>query len=206
MWWRDGLWLAGIDTTAHTFEEASGSRTHGVRLPAGTIPAVLRDSAAVAVDQRLELSQVLTPSTVARLTDAFRSWPDERGGLLVAVSRLLQEAPVDGDAVRASRLLVAASARGVPVAETARELGWSPRRLHRFAVTTFGVSPVMLRQLVRLRRARRLLASGRAATEAATIAGYSDQAHLTREVVRFTGMTPARLHAGQRAPRTHPGS
>jgi AraC-like DNA-binding protein len=171
--------------------------TYGVRLPAGTISAVLRDSAASAVDQRVELGQLLDMSTVSRLTDAVGCSRDKRGAVLDAAAQLLRDAQVDRSTTRACSRLADASAREVPVAEIARRFGWSPRRLHRFSVENFGVSAVTLRQLLRFRRARRLLARGMTPAEAATLAGYSDQAHLTRETVRFAGATPSRLHTPQ---------
>lgn len=194
MWWRDGLWIAGIDTTHHTFEESPGGTTYGVRLPAGTIAPILRDSATLAVDERLKLSSVLAAPTESRLRDFVDAAPDKRAAVSSVATLLLREAQVDLGTRRACLMLVEASARAVPVAEIARQFGWSSRRLHRFCSQNFGVSPVTLRQLLRFRRARRLLTGGTAPAETAAIAGYSDQAHLTREVARFAGVTPRRLH------------
>jgi AraC-like DNA-binding protein len=47
----------------------------------------------------------------------------------------------------------------------------------------------------RVRLARRLLASGRSPAEAAALAGFADQSHMTRAFVRHFGVTPGRYRA-----------
>ena len=59
-----------------------------------------------------------------------------------------------------------------------------------------GMTTRAFRRECRLRRAMLLLSEGARPLEAAMGAGYADQAHLTRELKRETGMTPARFRAG----------
>ncbi|HEX5380120.1 MAG TPA: AraC family transcriptional regulator [Phenylobacterium sp.] len=60
----------------------------------------------------------------------------------------------------------------------------------------FGVSPSELKQRAMASRALQAVANGRPPVQAAWDAGYSDQSHMTRALVRFVGLPPARL--GQR--------
>jgi AraC-like DNA-binding protein len=55
-----------------------------------------------------------------------------------------------------------------------------------------GVTPGGLHSLVRARRAKDLLALGRSPKEVAALAGFADQAQLTRHLKSLWGITPAR--------------
>jgi AraC family transcriptional regulator len=58
----------------------------------------------------------------------------------------------------------------------------------------FGLSPSEHRRRGRLRRAGRLLADSKVTlVDAAMAAGYSDQAHMTRDLRSATGLTPRGL-------------
>jgi AraC-like DNA-binding protein len=53
----------------------------------------------------------------------------------------------------------------------------------------------MLDGVLRLRRAMRLIRRGWTLVATAALAGYADQAHLSREIQRLAGMSPARFSA-----------
>jgi AraC-like DNA-binding protein len=55
---------------------------------------------------------------------------------------------------------------------------------------TYGLAPSAYQRQLRLRAARRLLARGVAPADAAALAGFADQAHLTRWFRRCYGITP----------------
>ncbi|WP_310738132.1 AraC family transcriptional regulator [Microbispora sp. H10949] len=61
--------------------------------------------------------------------------------------------------------------------------------------TAFGTSPTRFRTMRQLDRARRLLRDGVPLSETAQLAGFADQAHLTRMFKRTYGLTPARWTA-----------
>nr|WP_225311558.1 AraC family transcriptional regulator [Microbispora cellulosiformans] len=61
--------------------------------------------------------------------------------------------------------------------------------------TAFGTSPTRFRTMRQLDRARRLLRDGVPLSETAQLAGFADQAHLTRMFKRTYGLTPARWAA-----------
>src|SRR5690606_32137193 len=87
--------------------------------------------------------------------------------------------------------LIEASGGRVTVAEVADRVGWSRRHLGERFRQEIGLSPKAAARVVRFHRARRLLATGgRGLAEVAAVAGYADQAHLTREFKDLAGATP----------------
>ena len=110
--------------------------------------------------------------------------------LLDAVRR--HEAPsLRPEVARAMALLT----RGVPVAATAGDVGYSRRRLGTLVHDEVGVTPKTFQRLARFSRAharmRRAALAGQVSV--ATVAaetGYADQAHLAREWTGFAGCSP----------------
>ena len=78
-----------------------------------------------------------------------------------------------------------------PVTITERSV---QRRFLRATGLTYGT----VRQIERAERTVALLTSGTSILDAVEIAGYSDQAHLTRSLQRFLGKTPGRLMLAKR--------
>ena len=76
--------------------------------------------------------------------------------------------------------------------------GLSPRTAQRHFLRATGLTHGAARQIERARRAAHLLANGAPVMDAVRHAGYFDQAHLTRSLRRFTGMTPARIARAER--------
>jgi AraC-like DNA-binding protein len=76
------------------------------------------------------------------------------------------------------------------LAAAARRLGASPEHLIRVFRAQYGVPPHRYLTSIRVDRARRLLLGGMRAVDAATAAGFYDQAHLTRHFRRVLGTTP----------------
>lgn len=98
------------------------------------------------------------------------------------------------DTARVDRALARIEAAGgvLDVGSLARELGCSHKHLIALFHDQVGVGPKLLSRLVRFEHVMRE-ARGKLATPWADLAvahGYSDQAHLAREVKRFTGLTP----------------
>nr|WP_255704449.1 helix-turn-helix domain-containing protein [Erythrobacter sp. SN021] len=90
------------------------------------------------------------------------------------------------------------SARGT--ADAARELGVSIRTFQRVVNEAMGRSPAWWRRLARVRRVAAKIASIQARqdslVEMAVDAGFSDQAHMTRELQHWLGTTPGQLRRG----------
>lgn len=72
----------------------------------------------------------------------------------------------------------------------AAAIGVSPQRLRALARRDLGMPLTRWRIWMRLRRAVEALQSGVPLAEAAVIAGFSDQAHLTRQMREMMGLTP----------------
>lgn len=98
----------------------------------------------------------------------------------------LRAAHLGADIVRAWQLLTA----GNHVSRVADEVGWSRRHLANRVRSEFGVSPKQLGRLARFQHASHMVQSGMPLAEAAYMAGFADQAHLSREWKAFAGRSP----------------
>ncbi|MGW4153815.1 helix-turn-helix domain-containing protein [Micromonospora chersina] len=119
-------------------------------------------------------------------------WPESSiTGVLedVALDRLRAAGGPDPIGTRVAARLAA----GATVAATAAEVGLGARALHRRSRLLFGYGPKTLARILRMRRALDLARSGAPLAEVAVLAGYADQAHLTREVKELAGVPPTRL-------------
>lgn len=110
--------------------------------------------------------------------------PDE------SVSRILG---LIGRDRRVEEALSAVATLPASVADVALLLGVSARTLERLLLGRTGATPVFWTQLVRVRAAARYLAAGERFVEVALRAGYADQAHLSRSVRRWFGVSPGEL-------------
>lgn len=100
---------------------------------------------------------------------------------------------ITSDRLDRARDYVQAHAFGrIALADVARECGVSPQHLSARFRARFGVPVHRFQTLLRLDRARRLLAAGASAGDAAAACGLSDQSHLTRHFRRYLGTTPGR--------------
>jgi AraC-like DNA-binding protein len=97
---------------------------------------------------------------------------------------------------RARDYIRAYAVRGVSLAEVARHCAVSQQHLSARFRARFGVPLHRFQTLMRLDHARRLLARGVPAGEAAIASGLTDQSHLTRHFRRYLGITPGRYGSG----------
>lgn len=123
------------------------------------------------------------------------SW-DARFALLdrALAARLADAAPGRPEVAWALGRMVE-SAGGAPIGGLAGELGWSHRRLIARFRDEVGLAPKLTARIVRFERLQALLAGDPTLewARAAAACGYSDQAHLAREVRELTGLTPTGL-------------
>ncbi len=89
------------------------------------------------------------------------------------------------------RAAVAESDPGASPTALAEMIGLSPARLREIAVRDFGVPPSKLLQWLQLQRAIDALRQSRSLADASAAGGFSDQAHFTRRLVEWFGVTPA---------------
>jgi len=69
----------------------------------------------------------------------------------------------------------------------------SPRSVQRRFVQATGLTQGSIRQIERARHATMLLQQGVSILDSVDLAGYADQAHLTRSLKHFIGKTPAQI-------------
>lgn len=111
----------------------------------------------------------------------------------VAVQRIASEHRA---VQRALDYLRAQPAENVSLEKLACEAGLSPFYFCRVFHQQTGLSPHAYQTLVRVRRAKSLLAKRVPIPQAAVEAGFCDQAHLTRHFKRIYGVTPGRYLGG----------
>jgi AraC-like DNA-binding protein len=177
----------------------------GVRFQPGTalpLPTVLDDL----VDQRLGLAQ-LWGGSVDRLVEVMALAGTPEQALRFLQAHLLQEFrsavrvdPLVGEAVKALMPW-----HPVNIDTVANHVALSASQLRRRCLEAVGVSPKVLQRTLRFQGFLALAQAGVAATGRrgadgvaglAVDAGYADQAHLSRECVRLTGLTPRQLLGG----------
>lgn len=98
--------------------------------------------------------------------------------------------PVDPEVAWAWHRIVAGHGLA-RIDELAAEVGWSRKRLWSRFRSQIGLPPKRAAKLVRFDHAAHRLVAGEGAARVAADAGYADQSHLHRDVVEFTGATPA---------------
>jgi AraC-like DNA-binding protein len=190
VWNGSELLVAGPDTAPHQVRREPGVASAGLRFAPGRLPALLGVPAGVVRDQRVPLAELhpaLARSATARLELGVRP-----AVVLADLATTLPGVPA-GPALRAAAAYLSS---GASAAATAQRLGWTTRTMHRRCLDAFGYGPAVLRRVLRFRRALALLYDGVPPAEAAALAGYADQPHLSREVRTLAAASPAQLGSG----------
>ena len=179
------------------------------------VSRVLADAAGRPVGLPLFAEPVLRdPVLAARLRDLHRALLRDattlrRDELLAAVvlaaarqagtrpetSALTAEsAPADARRVarRARDLIASHRLDDINAGDLAEVTGRSRFAVHRAFTHVYGMSPGDYQRQLRLREARALIAAGRPISQAAALAGFADQSHLSRWFIRYYGVTPGR--------------
>ncbi|QBI51959.1 helix-turn-helix domain-containing protein [Streptomonospora litoralis] len=195
IWDGERVLLAGPDTRAHFADWAPGRVFAGVRLPVGVGPAVAGAPARALRDLRVPLEDVWPAAEARRLAAQAAAAPDAGAPLERAAGRRLQDGPgADPLMARVAVLLD----RNTAVSQVARETGLGERGLHRRSLAAFGYGPKTLGRILRLDRALAAAREGTPFAEVAALAGYADQAHLSREAKQLAGapLSVLTAHAG----------
>ena len=141
------------------------------------------------------------PALSAALASAARSFVD---GDASPLWRLLGERirAVPLDATVAAAVAELRDTGGQQRIERLRRNGLSLRSLQTRFRRAVGLTPKEFGRVMRLQATLRALDSGDASlSDVAADAGFADQAHVTRELRRVTGLAPARLRSALRADR-----
>ena len=185
------LWVRGPDTGRHGVSYPAGSRFVGLRFRPGAAPFVLGVPASELVDARVFLDELWGP-VAAEIADRMVSAASLGAAAALLEEELLRRARATDPAVEAvvRHLRGGGSSHGL-----AARIGLSERQLRRRAVAALGYGTKTLDRILRFQRFLALARSrpplGRA--QLASIAGYADQPHLTRECRRLSGDAPAAL-------------
>ncbi len=192
--------LVGPLTRARIEPLAPGSTVVGLRFPPGVAAAVLGVPASELVDLVVDADMLWGPEAAtagARMAEAAS--PGRAGAILrgLVAGRLADAERPDPVVAEAVRRLMPWCAEDV--AGVRSSLAVSERSLRRQCRAAIGVGPKALQRILRfqglLARAQYAVSRGRPAAGdglalLAAASGYADQAHLTRECVRLTGVTP----------------
>lgn len=195
--WRSGkLEIAGPDTGHRRVPLAPGELICGVRLRPGAARPLLGEVPATAVRDAQPGLDLLWGGEVRRLEDRLAAVSDPwraAGVLAGALTARLGAHRPDAVAVAVAEALDRPRPPGVGA--LARELGYSERQLRRRVLAAAGYGPKTLEQILRFRRS--LAAAGSRAdwSRIAAEQGYADQAHLSRQMRRWSGAPPRELAA-----------
>jgi AraC-like DNA-binding protein len=190
--WRsgEGAVVAGPDTASWISSTRPGEVFVGARLLPGAGGAALGVPLSELRDQRVPLRDLgLDPR--GRLDGALDS---RHAPVMLAATalQLVAQRPPDR-AIQSAALTLLDSRRRIE--DLAESVGLSERHLRRRFHASVGYGPKTLQRVLRLRRFQRSTVGELAV--AALVAGYSDQAHLSRDCRALTGLTPGELRAGR---------
>jgi AraC-like DNA-binding protein len=196
IWRNNELILAGTDRKAWRSPIARGERMLGLRLRPGVAGAVLGMPASEVLDMHTRLEDLLgrwARELGEQLEEA--SSDDEAFALIeISVGSRIAEGGPDPLVLAATRRLGFPGSR---VDELADGLGISERQLRRRFHDSVGYGPKTLDRVLRFRRL--VAQTGAVAAGESDLArvaadlGYADQAHMTRDCVRLSGLTPTEL-------------
>ncbi len=177
LWSAGGTpFIAGPDTGPSRSIIERGAPYVRIQLRRGRATALVGGGVDETTDRRVGLDQMWHDDRWVRLRDE----PDVRVGLTVLEAALRERIHDRWEPDHA-----------VEQALAGEDPGLSERQLRRRFHWAIGYAPATLRRIERFNTVRRLCdGPGRDLAGVAAAAGYSDQAHLSREVKRLTGLTP----------------
>jgi AraC-like DNA-binding protein len=174
--------VVGLYDEVATPEFTPGTRLCGIRFRPEAVGAAFGVDAAALRNQTVALTDVVGARRAQQIADERR------------IDTWIRSIELDRRAVAAVRLL----AGELRVEDVSARIGISERQLRRIVLAETGVGPKVFQRIARLRRLLTSAEGGDSLAMAAATAGYSDQAHMTREVVRLSGLTPVALLAERR--------
>jgi AraC-like DNA-binding protein len=193
---RSGALVAGAYTKSYLYDPRQRASVVGVHFrPGGALP-FLGISPSEIVNSHVPLEDLWgsgTRSLREQLLEAGST--SERFRLLeAALLERLRRARPGHPAARAAVKALHDGGRGVRVAEVAHAVGLSRRRFIEVFEREIGLTPKLYARLQRFHHVKQRIAACGGPASWATFAltcGYSDQSHMLRDFVEFSGMTPA---------------
>lgn len=194
LWISGTLSVAGPDRTAKRETLMPGAVVVGLRFQPGAARHWLGLPATDIVDQRIALDDIWG-GDARRLADWAGTTQDPEDIARRLQLGLRQRAAGIAADDRDMRTLFAWLARPhgdtyCPVTEAGSHLGISARTLRRRCHDAFGYGPKTLERILRFKRFLAVARAEVGMAHCAAEAGYADQAHLSREVKRLSGLPP----------------
>lgn len=197
IWDGSSIFVAGPDTGPVAVPPHPGQQFAGLRFLPGKAPGFLGVPASELLDSRVLLGDLWGESAARRIADrlAAASSPEEAAGFLdeVFAARAGVTCAYDQIVDHLVGFLGSEPGAGGVVRFASEVLSVSERRLHRHCRAAVGYGPKMLERVLRFQRARNLARDAGSLATVAALAGYADQAHMTRESRRLAGRTPSDL-------------
>jgi AraC-like DNA-binding protein len=166
-----------------------------LRLRPGALPALVRDSAAQFTDRSVAIGDVFSRSVLEDLELAHDAPPSLLADEMTRLVRRAARQTTVGPTADAIASLSAASAKAA-VHRIISTLAVPERTFRDRARREIGLSPKPALRILRLQRALMLAKHrNRGWADVAQLAGYADQAHLTRECRSLLGETPSAWRA-----------
>jgi AraC-like DNA-binding protein len=188
-----GAWIYGSTTRPTDIVCSHGTHYLGIRFKPGQSRHFIDANACELTDARAELRSLMSfpAEMIATRIAAGALFSNLDEALTANLSRSPPEVSLIDHVIQ----FVQARHGLVAIEAVARHFGKSRRQLERTFSQVVGVPLKFFCTLARLHRAARLISqpSRRPLTTIAGDAGYSDQAHMTRDFRRLAGVTPARL-------------
>jgi AraC-like DNA-binding protein len=202
--WIDGeLIVAGPDITVAVSPSAPAEAIVGVRFRPGAAANWLGLPMSKIVGSRIALAEfwgARAREIAARMGDAT-AIAERMRVLEQALGRLAPDIDPPGADMAFVFNALSTESAGPGMAVVLDRLDMSPRTLRRRCHDAFGYGPKTLDRILRFQRFMKLArhADGPSLAGLAFEAGYADQAHLTREVRRLSGFSPAMVLSQVRA-------
>ncbi|PXX60235.1 helix-turn-helix protein [Nocardia tenerifensis] len=159
-----------------------------------TVAHTVLGPAAADLDNSVVLLDDLLGRETSRLCEQLNALPswDDRFAWTDAwlAGRCATAARVHPEVAWAWQRMVADRGMG-RIEQLAAELGWSRKRLWSRFQSQVGLSPKRAAKLIRFDHAVHDLVAGLSPAAVAADCGYTDQSHLHRDVMTYTGLTPA---------------
>lgn len=169
----------------------------GARWHPGRAPALLGLPAAELLNQSVALRDIRSPRLSSSLypVSELPNLSARRSAFEVALLNVLAYAAPNDPIVNASIQWLAHHPHG-RIGQLSRWIGISGRQLQRRFSASVGYGPKAFQSILRFQRLLHFAgraSHGRSLAELSADVGYADQAHMTREVQRFSGCPPTVL-------------
>lgn len=187
--------LAGTLTRPWLLQPGRRVLTLGIRFRPGEARAILPVAMSTAAGRETRLGTIVGAAREEALVAALGAARGDAARFASAEAWLLDElerSPVHEPSARPAVRLILRTRGATRIAELARTLGWTRRRLERAFARELGIRPKLFARIVRLNATLAGLEGDEraSAVDCALAAGYFDQAHLLRDFRALAGRGP----------------